>query len=182
MFFEHARNLPEATDLGPQIGAVRSERTLLNSPNPIPPLLNKATTVLRKAVSDRHERLTDERNREVAELEASDNWTKMEPDDRKRILESTGLEPVQEVNIGTEEALLDCLHDTTLDEWDNRILAVKTRGSQAREKIAQLLIPEAVTIHLPRTTLGSKEEVEAYVEKLREQLLKQVEETPVILA
>ena len=74
------------------------------------------------------------------------------------------------------------INDTTLNEWNNRILATRTRGTQTREQVAKLLSPEAVTIRIPRTTLGSKEEVESYVQELREQLLKQIAESPVIIA
>ena len=49
---QHARNLPVATELNPQMEAVRSHRILLTYPNPIPPILNKVTAALRKTVSE----------------------------------------------------------------------------------------------------------------------------------
>ena len=178
----HSRQLEEHVSLKSQMDAVRTGRNMLDNPSPLPPLLNQFTTALRKAVSEQHECLKAERDREVAELEASDDWTKIKPDDRKNILDSSELGPVLDLNIGSDEELLRSLNDTTLNEWSNRILATRTRGTQTREKIAKLLSPEAVTIRIPRTTLGSKEEVESYVQELREQLLKQIAESPVIIA
>ena len=178
----HSRQLEEHVSLKSQMDAVRTGRNMLDNPSPLPPLLNQFTTALRKAVSEQHGCLKAERDREVAELEASDDWTKIKPDDRKNILDSNELGPVPDLNIGSDEELLRSLNDTTLNEWSNRILATRTRGTQTREKIAKLLSPEAVTIRIPRTTLGSKEEVESYVQELREQLLKQIAESPVIIA
>ena len=178
----HSRQLEEHVSLKSQMDAVRTGRNMLDNPNPLPPLLNQVTTALRKAVYEQHECLKAERDREVAELEASDDWAKIKPDDRENILDSNELGPVPDLNIGSDEELLRSLNDTTLNEWSNRILATRTRGTQTREKIAKLLSPEAVTIRIPRTTLGSKEEVESYVRELRDQLLKQIAESPVIIA
>ena len=178
----HSSQLEEHVSLKSQMDAVRTGRNMLDNPSPLSPLLNQVTTALRKAVSEQRERLKAERDREVAELEASDDWSKIKPDDRKNILDSNELGPVPDINIGSDEELLRSLNDTTLNEWSNRILATRTRGSQAREQIAKLLSPEAVTIRIPRTTLGSKEEVESYVQELREQLLKQIAESPIIIA
>lgn len=53
---QHARDLPEAADLQRQADAVGRERTLLEDPDPIPPLLASMADVLRAAVTAAHER------------------------------------------------------------------------------------------------------------------------------
>ena len=180
-FLHHARDLPAAAELRPQTDAIRSERSLLNDPNPLPPLLGQATTALRGAVSDAHGRLAAERDREVAALEASDDWSELKPRDRTRILGSNGLGPVLDLDIGTDQALIDCLEETSLKDWDDRILALKARGDRAREEAARLLAPKAVTVRPAPATLKSREEVEAYVNQLKERLLAQIDEHPVII-
>ena len=153
-FFRHARQLEEHVSLKSQMDAVRTGRNILDNPNPLPPLLNQVTNALRKAVSEQHERLKAERDREVGELEAADNWAKIGQEDQKSILKSNELGPVPDLNIGSDLDLLNSLNDTALNEWNNRILAARTRGSQAREQIAKLLSPNAVTIRIPRTILN----------------------------
>ena len=177
----HARDLPAAAELRPQTGAIRSERSLLNDPNPLPPLLGQATTALRGAVSDAHGRLAAERDREVAALEASDDWSELKPRDRTRILGSNGLGPVLDLDIGTDQALIDCLEETSLKDWDDRTLALKARADRAREEAARLLAPKAVTVRPASATLKSREDVEAYVNQLKERLLAQIDEHPVII-
>ena len=177
----HARTSPVATELKPQIEAIQSQRSLLTDPNPLPPLLGKVTTALRKTVSEAHERLRRERDQEVTELAKSDDWLKLEPGDRTRILASNGLDAIPDLAIGTDQALMDCLEDVGLQEWNDRILALRTRIADAREEAARLLAPKAVTVRPTPATLNSREEVEDYIQRLREQLLSQVEEHPVII-
>ena len=180
-FLHYARNLPVETELRPQLEAVRTQRTLLTDPNPIPPLLSKVTAALRKAASEAHGRLREERDREVTQLEKSDAWLKLKPADAARILESNGLGPIPNVALGTDQELMDCLEDTSLQDWDDRLLALKPRVDRAREGAARLLAPKAVTVRPTPATLNSREDVEAYIQQLREQLLTEVDEHPVII-
>ena len=177
----HAHTLPVATELNPQMEAIRSQRSLLTDPNPLPPLLSNVTTALRKTVSEAHGHLRKERDREVTELEKSEPWLNLELADRKRILVSHGLGPIPDLAIGIDQALMDSLEDTGLQDWDDRVLALRTRIAQAREEAARLLTPKAVTIRPTPATLNSREDVEAYIQQLREQLLAQVDEHPLII-
>ena len=74
-----------------------------------------------------------------------------------------------------------CLEETALKDWHNLCLALKTRIGQAREEAARLLEPKAVSFRPPSATLNSREEVEDYIGRLREELLAQVEERPVYI-
>ena len=178
----HARELPVSADLKPQVDAVRSDRSLLSEPNPVPPLLGQVTTALRKAVSDAHGRLVSERDHEIADLEAWDNWSKLKAGDRARILEANGLQSVPGLDIGSDHALIECLEETALEAWNVLILALKARIELAREQAARLLAPKAVRVRPPAATLNSREEVEAYVQQLKDKLLAQVDEHPVIIS
>ena len=114
-------------------------------------------------------------------LEKSDDWLKLESGDRARILASNGLGPIAALAIGTDHELMDCLENTGVQDWDDRLLALRTRIAQAREEAARLLAPKAVTVRPTPATLSSREDVEAYIQQLREQLLAQVDEHPVII-
>ena len=180
-FFKQVGDLTEASQLKSQMEAIRSDRTILNNPDPIPPLLNQITALLRKAVSEIHELMVTERDREVAELEASENWSKLQPEERERILVSNGLGPIPELCIGTDQELIDCLEDTAIKGWEERLLALKARVDRARGEAARQVAPKAVTVRPSPATLNSREDVEAYVRELRDQLLAQVDEHPVII-
>ena len=173
--------MTEASQLKSQMEAIRSDRTILNNPDPIPPLLNQITALLRKGVSEIHELMVTERDREVAELEASENWSKLQPEERERILVSNGLGPIPELCIGTDQELIDGLEDTAIKAWEERLLALKARVDRARGEAARQVAPRAVTVRPSPATLNSREDVEAYVRELRDRLLVQVDEHPVII-
>ena len=177
----HARNLPVTAELNPQVEAIRNSRTLLTDPNPIPPLLSQVTSALRKTVSEVQGHLSNERDLQVAELEASDSWMKLKPQDRETIQRTNRLGKIPDLDIGTDQALIACLEDTPLQDWDDRLLALKTRIDRAREEAMHLLEPKAVTIRPTLATLHSRQDVENYIQKLREQLLAQVDEHPVMI-
>ena len=177
----HAQSLPVAGEVSPQVAGIKSQRTLLTDPNPIPPILSRTTVALRQAVYEAHERLRNERDREVAELEASDIWSKLNPGDAAKLLEEHRLGPIPGLDIGSEGTLLDCLEQTGIKDWADQVDALKTRVTQAREEAARLLAPKAVTVRPTPATLNNREDVETYVRALREQLLAQVDERPVII-
>ncbi len=177
----HAQGLPVSADLKSQVDAIRSDRSLLSDPNPIPPLLGQVTAALRRAVSKAHGQLVSERDRELADLEASDNWSNLETSDRTKILKSNGLGPVPDLDIGTDHALMECLEDTALEAWSDRILALKARVERAREAAARLLAPKAVRVRPPSATLNSRADVEAYIQQFKGHLLAQIDEHPVII-
>ena len=181
-FIRHARNLPVAGEVNRQMEAIRSQRMLLTDPNPIPPLLNQVTAALRKAVFAVHGCLSEKRDQEVAELEASDLWSQLTPENGERILRSRGLGHISSLDMGTDLALMECLGNTGIEDWNVRLLALDTQVSQAREEAARLLAPEAVTLRPTPATLNTREEVEAYISNLREQLLAEVDEHPVIIS
>ena len=180
-FLHHASNLPVEAHLKPQMDAMRSDRSLLTNPNPVPPLLIQVTSALQQAVSEARGLMAAERDREVASLEASNNWSKLSLEDRQNILDSNALIPVPNLDIGTDQALLNSLEETTLDEWNDRTLALRARGDQAREQATRLLDPRAVTIRPPSAMLASREEVDAYVQQLKDQLMAQINEHPVFI-
>ena len=106
---------------------------------------------------------------------------KLKSQDGARILEENGLGTIPDLDIGTDQKLMDCLEDTAIEDWNERLLALKARIDQAREDAARLLAPKAVTVRPTPATLSSRAEVEAYISKLREQLLVWVDERPVII-
>jgi len=161
--------------------AIRSQRTLLTDPNLIRPLLNQVTAALRKAVTEAHGHLRQESDRAVGELEASEVWLELEPHDRTRILETKGLGPIPDLDVGADQTLMESLENASLHDWENQLLALRTRTDLAKEEAARLQAPKARAFRPPQATLNSREEVEAYIRDLKEQLLAQIDKHPLII-
>lgn len=174
VLLRHAVGLPVVAAVEPQVRAIRANRGLLDAPNPVTPLTAQLAGALRAAVKDAHGRLTAVRDREVGALEKSDEWSRMKPEDRQRLLITNGLLPVPPVDLSTDEALAASLGATSLQDWEDRIVALPARAAKAREEAARLLEPQAVTVRPRATTLKSADDVEKYVQQLRAELLSHV--------
>jgi hypothetical protein len=172
---EHARALPIAAEVVPQVTAIIDSRALLGDPDPVFPLLNKVEAALRSELQKARERLIEAQERELKTLEASQEWQSLAEGDRQRMLYQNALGPVPQLNIGTGEELLATLDATPLSSWEDKIAAPPGRVKKVREETAKSLSPKVVRIPIPQVTLKSVEEVDAYLAALRAEMIKQIE-------
>ncbi len=122
------------------------------------------------------------REGELQALKVTEEWNKLSDGQRRAILQSNNLGPIDELDIGTDELLLAALDQKALAAWQAEAEAIPTRMRNAREQAAQLLEPKAVWVQPRSTTLRSAEEVDAYLDDLRAELMAHIEAgNPVIL-
>lgn len=179
---KYAAPLPISTELAAQITAVRQGRSLLTTPDPVEPLLKQAAGALRTALQERRAKMASALQTELDALENTPEWQKLNKEDRQQILVSNALGPVAELQLGTNADLLCSLEAGSLTDWDNRIAALLGRAQKAREAAIQRTTPQAVTLTPPHATLNSTAEVDAYLAKLRQEILRHIEDgKPVIL-
>ena len=171
----HARNLPVVSEVDPQVSAIKESRSLLDDPDPISPLLNRVAAVLRAELQNARKRLIEAQDRELKQLEVSQEWQSLAENDRERMLYQNALGPVAQLTIGTEEELLANLNATPLAAWEDKIAAPQGRVKKVREETAKLLSPRVVRIPIPQVTLKSVEEVDDYLAMLRVEMMKQIE-------
>jgi hypothetical protein len=115
----HADYLPEGERLREQTTAVRRYRTLLDEPDPVPPLLSETTDLLRGALNDAYERYAEAFDAEMEKLESSEPWRALEEEQRVQILASTGLHKRPRPRLESDAAVLDSLDSTALSEWES---------------------------------------------------------------
>ena len=179
---DQAHGLPTAGDIQRQVEAIRSERSLLAEPDPVTPLLAKLSDALRQAVHAAKENLDRAREREVASLAHTPEWNELSDGVWETILHKQGLGAVPEPDVSTDKALLDALMARPLSVWDSEAAAMPTRLQKAREEAAQRLNPKAIRVPVPSATLQNEAEVDAYLHKLRGELMKYIDRgKPVIL-
>ena len=179
---QHARDLPEAVDLQRQADAVERERTLLEDPDPIPPLLTGVADVLRAAVTAAHERYAQTFDASFHELESSEAWQVLNAADRDSILRSVNLARREKPRLDSPAAILDALDRISLSEWDDRTAALPERFTQALQEAARKLQPQAVRVRPPGASLKTEEDVDEYLGALRSKIMGHIDEgRPVIL-
>lgn len=178
----HAESLIVSAQVQPQAVAIAAQRTLLDDPDPTKPLIDNLVDELRKALQDKRAQMVNIRDREVQALDGTTEWQRLPDSDWKRLFEKHQVGPVPELNIGTEEKLLQALNARPLSAWNDAIAALPTRMQRAREEAARLLEPQAVRVIPPSQTLHHATEVDEYLNALRDAILQHIRAgNPVII-
>jgi hypothetical protein len=173
-FLVHARSLPVALQVEPQVEAIRNGRHLLFDPDPVVPLIDELRTALRLALMDFQQRRIAEQNQQVQTLDAWAEWPLLSEAERQRILSQHGLGSIPDLKIGTDEELLATLDTTPIASWEDKIAAPQARIVKVREAAMKLRTPDAIRIYPPQATLKSADQVDAYLTQLRVQMMKHI--------
>lgn len=178
----HASGRPIIYDIQPQVDAIQRDRMLLSDPDPVRPLIETLSGDLRQALQQARKTVIEVREGELQALKVTEEWNKLSDGQWRAILQSNNLGPIDELDIGTDELLLAALDQKALTAWQAEAEAIPTRMRNAREQAAKLLEPKAVWVQPRSTTLRSAEEVDAYLDDLRAELMAHIEAgNPVIL-
>lgn len=179
---EYARDLPIAGEIEPHANAIRTQRTLLDEPDPLTPLMDQVTAALRRAVNDARQQLTAAYAEQRAALDASAEWQKLAPAQRQTLLEQNLLAAAPTFDVSTDDTLLNTLRRMPLNEFQDQLVALPARAARAREQAAKLLEPQAITVRPPAATLRTVEQAKAYTDALLQVIIQHIENgNPVII-
>ncbi len=167
----HAADLSIAVTVKPVAGAIHDGRQLLDDPDPVRPLLDELTDVLRGEVNQHAEDLANAQREAVQQLEAWSEWGQLDSHTRESLIEGASLVTAPAPEITTDAKLLEALDAVPLSAWQDRISLVPTRRDQARQRAAKQLEPESVSVTPPSATLKTCDELDQYLAGLRDQVL-----------
>jgi len=170
----HAASLDLATSIKAQRDAIEADRLLMRAPDPVAPLIKEVTDALRGAVVDAAQGAKNDQEKALADIEASAEWQRLDPDDREPILAMSGLSAAAVPAVGSDDELLKALDVTSLSAWAERRQAIPAKVAAARAAVAKKLEPKSVTVTAPAATLRTEADVDAYLTALRERLLQHV--------
>ena len=108
---------------------------------------------------------------QVAALEASPDWEKLEAHDQASIIAAAGIGRAPVIEVGDPAALLGTLDARSLDGWEKMLVALPGCVETARELAASKLQPTAVRVSPKIATLASIPEADAYLTALRVEIL-----------
>lgn len=166
-------SLSVAAEIQEQADAIAASRSLLTDPDPVRPLNAVMVDAIREALRARYEEYKEARERGIEELEAVPEYKALSAETWKKIVQDCGLGPLPELDLGTDQAVLAEVDLKPLGMWKDLIEGMKGRIEEARVLFAEAVKPEVtVTPYTPPAArLTSSDEVEAYVTKVRMELL-----------
>ena len=178
----HAKELDVASVTQPQIEAISANRSLLADSDPVPDLTRMLVDALRTALVEAETGFSTTYDEELEQLESAESWREIEQVGRDRILEDLRIEKVSKGATGTEQEVLESLGQISLDDWRTRTAALPQLFADARIRADKLVEPKTHHFKLRSTTLRTPEDVKDWLGETERELLKQVEQGPVVVS
>lgn len=175
----HAANLPEADETRQQIQTIKNERQLLANPDPVAPLCDKLTQVVREKLTAHHARYQQLHQEGMAALEQSDAWSKLTDAKRTSILDQNGLSAVPGIKVGTETEVIASLEGMSLEMWQARCDALPQRFQKAQRDAGKMIEPKVVYVTLPSAMIHNEAELEAWLDNVKAQIRQRLGVGPV---
>ncbi len=179
---KHAEPVAGAQELQKQADAVKSERRLLDSSDPVPDIRKEAAGILRSALTDAHGEFERIFKEQMSFLVAGESWKKLKADQRKEMLVTEGIDEVPALSIGNEENLIKSLDQTSLPAWKTRTDALPQQFARAAMAAAKLMEPKTQNVRLSSATLKTEKDVKAWLAETEKDLMARLKKGPIIIS
>lgn len=176
---KEASNLDGIDEIREQADAIRASRSLLDDTDPVQPLLDRITDLLRNELRSLQEAYKEEHERQSKRLNAAEPWNELSDSERERLRSKHDLDKVPEIHVGTTKQILDSLRAISLEGWKARTDALPQRFEKALSEAVKALEPDVVDARLPSRILKSTDDIEAWLDEARAELTLKLESGPV---
>lgn len=164
-----------------QTKVIEDKRLLLEEPDLILPLVKFLEDALRKELVESNRCYITELTRLMQILEIDASWQGLTEETRSDIQKQCDIMPVARLSVGSREELIKELDHHPIKSWTDRIDALAGRFARAREMAARELEPKTQMVDLPRRTLKTKEDIDAWVQEVKERLKAALSKGPVVI-
>ena len=160
--------------------AIRANRSLLADPNPVAPLVAAAAGALRTQANDALGAWRTAWEAGEARLQADDAWNRIGPDKRHALRGDHTLLKQDEPDFSTPSAIAESLSARGLSQWRDMAVAHPARVEAALHDAAVELEPKTQKVAIPRPTLRTDAELDAWLAELRARILPCLPHGPVL--
>lgn len=178
---KHARNFAGVKEHSEKIAAIREQRLLLQTTDPVSPIRVALAGILREEITKLYATYEETYRKALAELAANELWASLNQTDQKTIIEDVGLISPVRPDISRDDALAIQLDAKPLSGIRTEIAALPALVAQAIEQAARMLEPKVRAIAIEKTTLRSEDDVNAWVERQRTALIEAIKKGPVLI-
>lgn len=177
----HASGLEDADVIRAQVETIEQQRQLLEEPDPVAPLITGLTQLLRDKLNRLNDDYQARHKQGMARLDEDSNWRQLEPEQRNRLLSEQRLTLADQPTVAVQSTreVLDTLDQCPLSVFADRVAALPSRFDNVAVAAAELCEPEIQFVHVPRRTLKTDEDVDAWAEEVRQQLKAALKKGPV---
>jgi hypothetical protein len=179
---DHAKDLPGVGELCRQADAVRDERRLLEATDPVPDILKAVTSLLRTELALVQEVHRAARKRHMDELEASEAWKQLVPEEQQQILATHGLGTDDAFLIESDDDLFRALEQTPLATRRTKTAALSQQFQDLILSVTTKLEPKTRPVKIQGGVLKNEAEVREWLAATEKTLLDEVKDGPIIIS
>ena len=179
----HAKTLSGMDEVGKSVDLIREQRQLLDTPDPVAPIVADLTQRLREGLN----RLSGEyeaRHKEgMDRLRSDPHWKELSPEKRHELLSAQNLQEAArpEVKVQSAEQVLSTLNRISLERFSDQVAAISSRFNSVSDAAAKMCEPEAQFIHLPRRTLKTEAEIDSWLEEVKKTCKAALQDGPIVI-
>jgi hypothetical protein len=179
----HAAALKEAEVVLAQVNTIQHHCQLLEEPDPVAPLGANLTQLLRDELNRLDNQYQARHEQGMERLHTDANWQQLEPEQRNHLLseQRLTLSDRPAVSVQSTSDVLATLDACPLAMFADRVAAMPARFDSVAAAAAELCEPEVQFVKMPRRTLKTAEEIDAWGEEVKAQLKSALEQGPVII-
>ncbi|WP_020505452.1 BREX system P-loop protein BrxC [Lamprocystis purpurea] len=180
---DHASGLPDIEVILVQVNTIAQQRQLLDDPDLIAPLVANLTQLLRDALNRLDDAYAARHAEGLARLEADTNWQQLEPEQRYPLMSAQSLHEAARPKVAVQSTsdVLTTLDTCALSMFSDRVAAMPARFEQVAQAAAELCEPQAQFIQVPRRTLKTDAEIDAWLDEVKQQLKAALAQGPVVI-
>lgn len=180
---DHATGIQDTEVIAAQIETIEQQRQLLEEPDPIAPLAANLTQLLRDELNNLDEEYERRHAQGLDRLHADANWQQIDPEQRHQLLSSQLLHEAArpKVDVQSTADVLATLDTCSLSMFADRVAAMPARFDNTAVEAAELCEPQVQFIQVPRRTLKTEAEIDAWVDDVKQQLKAALQAGPVVV-
>jgi hypothetical protein len=180
---EHADDLPDADVIIAQVNQIEKQRLLLEEPDQVQPLVSNLTQLLRDQLNTLKSEYDASHQQGMQRLADDSNWQQLDPEQRNNLLSAQLLTAAStpDINVADTREIVSTLEKVTLSALSDRVAAMPTRFDAVLVKAAELMEPDVQFVKVPRRTIKTEQEIDAWLEDARHQIETALENGPVII-
>ncbi|MBL3593011.1 MAG: BREX system P-loop protein BrxC [Synergistaceae bacterium] len=179
----HASGLQDLDAILAQVKTIEHQRQLLEEPDPVAPLIAGLTQLLRDELNKLNDEYASRHAEGLKRLADDSNWQQLEPEQRDQLMSAQFLHESArpKVEVQSTSDVLITLDNCALSMFADRVAAMPSRFDNVASNAAELCEPKAQFIQVPRRTLKTDEEIDAWLDEVKEQLKVALKEGPVVI-
>ena len=169
-----ARNLGIYNDVAKTLGAIKSNRQLLDDPDPVPPVCDKLTDALRDSINSSYQTFDGAFTTLETQLVQDSAWKKLTHEQQDQLIRQESFQRIPKPQLGSEKDVQVALEKMSLEDWKNITDALTKRFENLRAAAIKLTEPQAVQVSLPSRTLKTAQEVDEYLDAAKGEIMQHI--------